>query len=95
MNQEDINLQNYVSFIYFNPVTEKYDTLKADVPLLISGESRKNSTISDSDLGVFYEGLELEDNTLFSRKKGSILKLFANIFILVMLAIIGFVIIKK
>lgn len=88
-------LKNYVSFIYFNPVTEKYDTLKANIPLLISGESRKNAAISDSDLGPFYEGMELEDNTLFSRKQGSGLKLFANIFILVMLAIIGFVIIKK
>ncbi len=88
-------LGKYISFIYFNPVTEKYDTLKSDIPLIISGESRKNAAISDSDLGMFYEGLELENNTLFSRNKGSVLKLFANIFILVMLAIIGFVIIKK
>lgn len=88
-------LDNYVSFIYFNPVSEKYDTLKAAIPLVVSGESRKNASIADSDLGPFYEGIEVEDNTLFSRYKESTLKLFANIFILVMLAIIGFVIIKK
>ena len=88
-------LEDKLSFIYFNYRTAKYDTLQPEIPLLITGESRKNNSISDSDLGAFYDTIDLEDNKLRKRATEGGTKLFVNFFILAMLVVSAFVIIKK
>jgi hypothetical protein len=39
----DFNLGDYVSLVYFDPYEEKYDTLKSDIRLTATGESKKTS----------------------------------------------------
>lgn len=89
------SFKDQLSFIYFNVRTEKYDTLYPKVILNVIGESRKNASISNSDLGPFYDSIDLEDNNLLSRTPGSWLKLIANISILTAILAIVFVVIKK
>ncbi|MEM7297577.1 MAG: BatD family protein, partial [Bacteroidota bacterium] len=47
------NLGDYFSWTFFNPTTEKYDTLKSELILNVTGESRKNLSIASNDLGDF------------------------------------------
>jgi len=78
------DLGDYISMIYFDPDAEKYDTLKSHVRVEAIGESKKNQTISASDLGSFYDRIDLESNQLVNRDKFEDLKLYANILILIM-----------
>lgn len=88
-------LEDKIQFIYFNYKTGKYDTLSPTIPLMITGDSKKNNSISDSDLGPFYNNINIENNTLRKRATEGGLKLFVNLFILVMLVVSAYLIIKK
>ncbi len=57
-------LGNYFTWIYFDPRREVYDTLSSDIFLQVSGKSRKNTLIRSSDLGDFYDRIDIADNTL-------------------------------
>ena len=81
----NFDLKDYVQWVYFNPKTKKYDTLKSKVSLVISGESKKNDFISSSDGGSFYDRIGLADNTLRSSASGAWLKIALNVFALLML----------
>ncbi|OFY70170.1 MAG: hypothetical protein A3G23_08450 [Bacteroidetes bacterium RIFCSPLOWO2_12_FULL_37_12] len=52
-------------WIFFNPVTARYDTLKSNYTLQVTGETRKNAYISGSDLGVFYNRIPAESNRIY------------------------------
>lgn len=89
------DLGDYFQWIYFNPGKDQYDTLRSKQIVSVTGESRKNEYIISNDLGSFYDGIEFEDNTLGSLDNGSWFRTFVNIFILAMLALTGFVLIRK
>lgn len=91
----EYNLGNYVNWVFFNTKSKKYDTLRSEQKVIVMGESRKNESILASDMGSFYDIIEFTDNTLTSITDRSSLKLFANIFILLMLAATAFFIYKK
>ena len=91
----EYNLGDYISLIYFDPYEEKYDTLKSNIKVVSTGESKKNVYISSNDLGSFYNMIEIENNKLESINKEGIVKLIANIFIVIMLGLTIFFIIKK
>lgn len=91
----DFELGNYISLVYFDPYEEKYDTLRSDIKVVVAGESKKNVSISSNDLGSFYNTIEIENNKLESINKEGIVKLIANIFIVLMLGLTLFFIIKK
>ena len=57
-------LQDYFSWIYFDPRVEAYDTLLPTTEILVTGESKKNESISATDLGSFYDKIEFADNDL-------------------------------
>jgi hypothetical protein len=80
----EYDLSDYISLIYFDPNREIYDTLKSSVILTAIGESKKNQTISASDLGSFYDRLNTGDNTLRRRNALADIRLFANVMILVL-----------
>jgi len=88
-------LGNYISLVYFDPYEEKYDTLISDIKVEVTGESKKNVSISSNDLGSFYNTIEIENNKLENINKEGIVKLIANIFIVLMLGLTLFFIIKK
>jgi hypothetical protein len=89
------DLGDYFRWTYFNPRTEEYETLKSNVTVQVSGESKKNETILATDLGSFYDIIDLQDNQLKSRHQYEYLKVFANIFILVMLVLTAIFIFRK
>ena len=83
----EYHLNDYFNWIFFNTKTEQYDTLSSELVLNVSGESKRNLSISSNDLGSFYDIIEFENNKLTSRVGDVYTKIFANIFILIMLAL--------
>ena len=88
-------LDDYFQWVYFNPRLSNYDTLQSRFTIQVEGESRKNENILAKDPGAFYNQMGEESNTLSSLQKDDQLALFANIFILLMLAASAFIIFKK
>jgi hypothetical protein len=91
----DFDLGDYVSLVYFDPYEEKYDTLKSDIRLTATGESKKNVAISSNDLGSFYNMIDIENNKLENAGSEGLLKLLANFFIIIMLGLTIYLMIKK
>ncbi len=89
------DLGDFFQWTFFNPRSEKYETLKSEVVVNVTGESKKNESILATDLGSFYDIIELQDNTLIHRHRSEYLKIFANIFILVMLVLTAVFIFRK
>jgi hypothetical protein len=81
----EYNLGNYFQWVFFNPYEAVYDTLAVDIPLSISGESKRNEYISSNDLGSFYDIISFEDNELKSINLNTTVKLIFNCFILAVL----------
>ena len=89
------DLGDYFSWTYFNPRSEQYHTLKSIISVQVSGESKKNEAILATDLGSFYDIIDLQENKLTNRHQYEYLKIFANIFILVMLVLTAIFIFRK
>ena len=89
------NLGDYFEWIFFNPETAKYDTLRSERLVNVAGESKKNEHIQSNDLGAFYHRIDIEDNTLVSVHQYEWLKMFVNIFILAMLVITVLIFFKR
>lgn len=88
-------MDKYFSWIFFNTQKGNYDTLKSEMVFHVTGESKKNEYILSNDMGSFYDMMEFQDNTLYTLNKNETAKIFANIFILIMLFVSVFVIFKK
>ena len=91
----DFKLRNYFQWVFFNPNTKKYDTLRSNYTLSIQGESQKNQFIESTDLGKFYDRLEASDNQIQYAGAFDWMKVSLNIFILVMLAGSAYLVFKK
>ncbi len=91
----EYNLGDYISLVYFDPSKEKYDTLRSHFTVKVTGESKKNVAISSNDLGSFYDMIEFEKNNLENINRGDIVRLIANILIVVMLGLTIYLIFKK
>ncbi len=89
------DLGDYFNWTFFNPRSGEYQTLKSEITVQVSGESKKNETILANDLGSFYDIIDLQDNHLKNRNQYEYLKVFANIFILVMLVLTAVFIFRK
>lgn len=88
-------LADYFSWIFFNPATETYDTLRSELVLHVTGESRKNLSIASNDLGDFYDRIQATDNGLVSLDGQSWIVIFVNIFIALILGFTAFLLFKK
>ena len=89
------DLGDYFNWTYFDLSSEQYQTLKSNISIQVSGESKKNATILATDLGNFYDIIDLQENKLTIRNQYEYLKIFANIFILVMLVLMAIFIFRK
>jgi hypothetical protein len=78
-------LKNYFHWVFFNPAKKKYDTLQSNIVLKVEGESQRNQSIQSSDLGSFYDRLDVSDNVLRDANNSGSMKIVMNILILVML----------
>ena len=88
-------LGDYFQWVYFNPGTRQYDTLKSDVSINVSGRSRKNDYISSQNVGTFYDKVENADNQLRGLGDDHWMKILANVLILGMLVLTAVVVFKK
>lgn len=91
----DFDLSDQVYLVYFDPYEEKYDTLRSGLNVSVTGESKKNVSISSNDLGSFYNIIDIESNKLENVNRGDIIKLIANILIVILLGITIYFIFKK
>ena len=91
----DFMLGDYFQWVFFNPTSKKYDTLKSKYRLHVEGESQKNQFIESTDLGSFYDRLDASSNQLQHVTSFDWLKVSMNIFIVLMLAGAGYLIFKK
>lgn len=91
----EYDMKDYFSWVYFNPRTAKYDTLQSKIKFEVTGESKKNNSISSVDLGSFYDNIDLESNELMSLKEDKTMQIVANLLILAMLVGAGFIYFKK
>ena len=88
-------MSDFVHWVFFNPNTRNYDTLKPNAAVVVSGESLKNEAIESVDAGSFYDKINSTDNTLHTISDSGWLKPLLNIFILVMLAGSAYLVFKK
>ena len=91
----DYDLGEYFRWVFFNPKTNRYDTLKSNYSVSVTGESQRNQVIENKDQGSFYDRIAVADNTLHSSMDGNWLKIGANLFILLMLGASVFLVFKK
>ncbi len=64
-------LADYFQWVFFNPNTARYDTLRSQVAVEVKGESKKNLAILSSDQGSFYDKINLAGNALQNRVSGT------------------------
>lgn len=90
------DLSDYIQFIYFNTSKKKYDTLKSQYSINVTGSSLKNKAISEaSSQGLFYDRIENEPNELKAMVNYDWLKMLMNIIIVIALGISLFILFKK
>ncbi|MHC2991105.1 hypothetical protein OB13_05720 [Pontibacter sp. HJ8] len=88
------NLGDTFQWIYFNPVTATYDTLRSSMTVQVTGQTDTDALVLATDLGPFYKIIENEDHTLVSLHQADAIKRYTNIILLVLLAVSGFVFLK-
>ncbi|MCS6823092.1 MAG: hypothetical protein NZ529_02265 [Cytophagaceae bacterium] len=90
------NLADYISWIYFNPLSKSYDTLKSNLVIHVSGNSIKNNYISLNHPDVFYQNIKKENNQLHVVEKTQDMQsVLIKGIILVMLGVSVWVLFKK
>lgn len=89
------NLSDYFQIIVFNPSKARYDTLKPQAQLVISGASKQAINLSDVRQDNFYRIINNESNRLQSADREEILRDIANIILLVILLVTMFFIVRK
>ena len=91
----DYDLSEFFEWVFFNPESETYDTLRSDITVNVTGESKRNNQILSNDMGSFYDQIEIESNQLKAMHRDEWIKTFANLFILVMLGASIYLVFKK
>src|SRR5690606_7911978 len=88
-------LGDYFQWVFFSPQRERYDTLRSNVTVYITGESKQNETIDAQDPGSFYEQIQVADNQLRAASGGNRSGWWFHGFLLVMVGASVFLRLKK
>lgn len=89
------NLGDYFQWVFFNPATKKYDTLRSQQVVDVTGESQQNQSIESTDLGSFYDQINTADNTLRSRAGSNWMQMGTSIVALLLLGASAYLMFKK
>lgn len=89
------HLGDYYKWIFFNTKTEKYDTLKSQQMVHVTGESQKNLAIESNDLGSFYNRINAADASLKNISGVDMAKVGVNIFVFLIFSASLFLLFKK
>jgi len=89
------SLGDYFSWVFFNPSSETYDTLKSELTLQVTGESRRNLSIASNDPGDFYGRIKSADNQLQSLNGNRWTSVAINILVVLILGTTACLFFKK
>ncbi|GAB3201481.1 BatD family protein [Pontibacter aydingkolensis] len=88
-------LENAIEWIYFNPTTATYDTLRPTLKINVTGARDSDALVLSRDLGSFYNIITNEDNTLVSLHFFDEIKRYTNFILVVLLAVSAFVFLRN
>lgn len=77
-------LAKAIDWIFFNLNTERYDTLRSQKTLEVSGKSLRNAEIANIKKQAYYRNLNEMNNRLQSPQGYSLLKILAEIFLAIL-----------
>jgi hypothetical protein len=89
------DMADYFQWVFFNPKTNEYDTLRSEKVVTVTGESKKNLSIESTDTGSFYDRITTADNQLQSAISNDWIKIAMNIFILLTLGASVYLVFRK
>jgi hypothetical protein len=88
-------LRELFQWVYFNPATARYDTLRPIVRVRVRGKEDENSLIRAQDVGDFYNIAAKESNELISLDQFKEVRFYTNVVLAVMLGVSLFIFIRK
>jgi hypothetical protein len=88
-------LGDYFHWVFFNPKQKRYDTLRSQLTVFVTGESKKNEVIESNDLGAFYDRMNDSDNNLKKTANTDWMKWAFTAFILVVLSTSAYLVLRK
>jgi hypothetical protein len=91
----EYKLKDNFSWVYFDPQREVYDTLQSDIIINITGESKRNESISSTDFGVFYDMIPHQNNDLIPWATSIWQNAWVNVGILLLLLSLGYLVMKQ
>lgn len=89
------SLGDYFRWVFFNPKTARYDTLRSNAVVTVGGESLKDEAIESNDLGSFYNAIDSADNSLRNMDKTNWLSWMAYALTGILLLFSAYMVFKK
>ena len=89
------DLSKNIEWIYFDPNDDKYDTLKTNINLIVTGESQKNNFIKSKDTNPILDAINKESNRLYSNKNQTNINIILNIITLTLVIIFSLFLLRK
>jgi len=91
----EYDLSKNIEWIYFDSKKDKYDTLKTDINLMVTGESQKNNYIKSKDTNPIIDAINEENNELHSNKNEANINIILNIITLTLIIIFSLFLLRK
>ena len=91
----EYSLNQYFSWIYFDPEREVYDTLKPKALIRVSGESKINEALSGQRLGGIYDKIATESNQFLNQQYKYYFTTAINVLLLAAVVLLAVIIIRK
>ncbi|WP_210466332.1 BatD family protein [Rufibacter roseolus] len=88
-------LKELFQWVFFNPVTARYDTLRPALTVQVRGQEDQNSFIRAQDVGDFYNIAATESNELISIDQFKEVRLYTNVVLGLLLGVASFIFILK
>ncbi len=89
------DLKDYFQWVFFNPETAKYDTLRSRLQVYVTGESTRNEVIEANDDGRFYDKIQTADNSLALMRNNNWQQTVFGVFILLVLGSSAYLVFRK
>ncbi len=91
----EVPLADHFEWIFFNPVEARYDTLRPQAVINVTGESKVNQAISNQRLGGIYDLIELESNKLSYERYKYYFSILINILLAGSVILLAVLIMRK
>ena len=91
----EYDLSKSIEWIYFDPKQNKYDTLRTDINLLVTGQSQKYNFIKSKDTNPILEAINKESNKLILNKNQLNINIILNIITLTLIIVFSLFLLRK